>query len=129
MHEIIIWLTIIIIVIVQSKVALETSKKIDLFKTVIPDPENFETVKVYIRESQVKDIKVDYILNNLHKFQKPEVNQETIDTEIISEETLTLNDIEVPDYEALIWIAKDMEEKKIKYKLLKHYEQSGWNRI
>jgi len=35
----------------------------------------------------------------------------------------------LPGYEDLIWIAKDNEEKKIKYKLLRSYEQAGWSKI
>lgn len=144
MHEILILFVIAVIVGFQVKIFLEATKKIDLFKAIIPDASNFETVKVFIPESQIKDIKVEYVLKNLKKFQDPSKTdkKETLkkDTKIV-EENLTLIDIpeviekvnpiveEIIDYESIIWISKGSEEKKIKLKLLKSHEMLGWNRI
>jgi len=140
MHEIVILLIIAIIVGVQIKVFLDTAKKINLFKAIIPSPENFETVKVFIPESQIKQINSSYVLSNLQEFQNPLdnkgiENKETIEDhedfiddhyeETIPEKTI----IETIDYESLIWISKGNEEKKIKLKLLKSHEMLGWNRI
>jgi|GEM_PF-5250714 len=144
MHEILILFVIAVIVGFQIKIFLETTKKIDFFKAIIPDASNFETVKVFIPESQIKDIKVEYVLKNLKKFQNP---SKTIKKEIsekdrkLEEENLTLIDDpevaenvnpiveEIIDYESIIWISKGSEEKKIKLKLLKSHEMLGWNRI
>ena len=144
MHEILILFVIAVIVGFQIKIFLETTKKIDLFKSIIPDASNFETVKVFIPESQIKDIKVEYVLKNLKKFQDPSMITQIkgIQNEIqIEEENLTLVDNyeevenvnpvieEIIDYDTLIWISKGSEEKKIKLKLLKSHEMFGWNRI
>lgn len=141
MHEFLIWVLILVIVGVQIVVGLNTFKKIDLFKTIIPDAETFETVRVYIPENQIKDIKIDYILNNLNKFTSPFNNDNVIDVLEYNEEpesignysedeTAPLLVAEDPvDYDAMIWIAKENEEKKIKLKMLKSYETLGWKRI
>lgn len=142
MHEFLIWVLILIIVGVQVVVGLNTFKKIDLFKTIIPTADTFETVRVYIPENQIKDIKVDYILNNLNKFGSPFRNDNIIDIqESKVEEEEFLGDyyeaentpllvVEDPvDYDQMIWIAKENEEKKIKLKVLKGYETLGWKRI
>jgi len=68
MHDYIIGTLIAIIVITQLLVALTTSKKIRLFKTVVPNMNSFETVKVFIRENQIKTITTEEILNNLNRF-------------------------------------------------------------
>lgn len=139
MHEILIWGVIIIIVAAQFLVAYSAWNKIDLLKQIIPEASNFKTVKVYIRESQVKDIKIDYILNNLDKFQAPKVEEEVFVAEIIDNTDPGFNDVyqedevekeeEVIGYEDLIWVSKGNEEKKIKFKLLTSYQQAGWSKI
>lgn len=135
MHEILIYFVIIAIVAAQFVVAVSAYRKIDLYKAIIPEAQNFKTVKVYIRESEVKDIKVDYILNNLGKFQAQEVTEEILEAEIIhNEDTFSEDDLQEKEeeaigYEDLIWVAKGNEEKKIKYKLLTSYQQQGWSKI
>ena len=138
MHEILIWGVIIIIVAAQLLVAYSAWNKIDLLKQIIPEASNFKTVKVYIRESQVKDIKINYILNNLDKFQAPK-EEEVFVAEIIDNTHPGFNDFyqeeevekeeEVIGYEDLIWVSKGNEEKKIKFKLLTSYQQAGWSKI
>lgn len=139
MHEVLIILLIIIIVGFQVKIFIDTTKKISLFKEILPKASNFETVKVYIPESQIKEIKVDYILNNLNKFQSP-LKNEIIELEETFEEEDFVDDYfekeiqerieeETIDHESLIWISKGNEEKKIQLKLLKSYEILGWVRI
>jgi len=134
MHEILIAVVIMAIVAAQVVVAISAYRKIDLYKAIIPEAQNFKTVKVYIRESQVKDIKIDYILNNLNKFQGPETTDEVLEAEIIRTPDAVnnddFNDNEVAiGYDDLIWVAKGNEEKKIKYKLLTSYQQQGWSKI
>lgn len=139
MHEVLIILLIIIIVGFQVKIFIDTTKKISLFKEILPEASNFETVKVYIPESQIKEIKIDYILNNLNKFQSP-LKNEIIELEETFEEEDFVDDYfekeiqerieeETIDHESLIWISKGNEEKKIQLKLLKSYEILGWVRI
>jgi len=146
MHEILIILVIIAIVGFQVKIFFDAKTRIDLFKEIIPEGENFETVKVFIPESQIKDIKTDYILNNLQKFQQPVEEPESIEIFPISKElekpvennaveysqpepVLQLFAEEAIDYESMIWVSKGNEEKKIKLKFLKSNEMLGWNRI
>jgi len=147
MHEIIIILVIIAIVGFQVKIFLDAKTRIGFFKEIIPGGDNFETVKVYIPESQIKEIKIDYILDNLHKFQLPGGEPEAIEIEVevmeeivaspetdfneatqpeMEEETM---EEEAIDYESLIWVWKGNEEKKIQLKFLKSNEMLGWNRI
>ena len=146
MHEILIILVIIAIVGFQFKIFFDAKTKISLFKEIIPEGENFETVKVFIPESQIKDIKTDYILENLQKFQQPIGEQKSIEINAIPEEvekTVKNNPVEYSqpepvlqlfaeeaiDYESMIWVSKGNEEKKIKLKFLKSNEMLGWNRI
>jgi len=136
MHEILILLVIIIIVAAQILVGITTWRKIDQYKQIIPEAKSFETVKVYIRESQVKDINIDHILSNLNKFQLPQEEKEQfVEAEIIDEIEDTVVAVELneevpqPGYDDLIWVTKGNEEKKIKYKLLTSHQQDGWSRL
>ena len=143
MHEILILFVIAIIVGFQIKIFLDAVSKIDFFKVIISNDSDFEIVKVFIAESEVKDIKIEYILNNLDKFQNPleivdslkiKGIDNTVETAInliddYPEEVSESLVEEIVDYESLIWISKGSEEKKIKLKLLKSHEISGWNRI
>lgn len=147
MHEIIIILVIIAIVGFQVKIFLDAKTRISFFKEIIPGGDNFETVKVYIPESQIKEIKIDYVLGNLHKFQLPGGEPEAIEIEVeVMKEIMEspeadfnepiqaevegeIMEEEAIDYESLIWVSKGNEEKKIKLKFLKSNEMLGWNRI
>lgn len=139
MHDFIISGLIIAIVIVQVMVALSTTKKIALFKTIIPNSQNFETVKVYIPESQIKDVTVDYILDNLDKYSSIYNSDTMIEATITEEETVAIDSIHNTEPEillmkpieadGLIWISKENEEKKIAVKLLEKYEALGWAKI
>lgn len=68
MHDYIIGVLIIIIVAIQFLVAITTSKKITLFKNVVPNINSFETVKVFIREEQIKTITAEEILANINHY-------------------------------------------------------------
>jgi hypothetical protein len=136
MHEALIILVIIIIVAAQFFIGFTAWKKIDAYKQIIPEAQHFETVKVYIRESQVKDINIDYILTNLNKFQLPrEEKEQFVEAEIIENTVEIVTAAEFkreelePGYEDLIWVTRGNEEKKIKYKLLTSHQQNGWSRL
>lgn len=156
MHDYIIGALIVIIVAIQFLVALTTSKKITLFKSIVPDVNNFETIKVFIPEHQIKSIKVEEILNNVNDYNgMPPFNIE-IQEEIVEEkDTDILNSIEdikskknddelsiddEVDYdlfgktidsdeieERTIWMVKNFSERKIKKSQINHYIDTGWS--
>lgn len=143
MHEFLIILVILAVVAIQFFVGFSAWKKIDLYKEIIPSGKNFQTLKVYIREDQVKDIDINYVLNNPHKFGAPvlleqsePVYAEVISTVIDSSDAISADAVVASEgqeeeigYEDLIWVARGNEEMKIKYKLLRSHEQAGWTRI
>ncbi|MES2487461.1 MAG: hypothetical protein V4581_16130 [Bacteroidota bacterium] len=134
MHEILIIMVTLTIVGSQIFIAYTAWRKIDSYKETIPEAQNFETVKVYIPESKVKDIKIDYILNNLSKFQLPQDEKELIFEAGVTYDSTNIHknnfdEEHEPGHEDLVWIFKENEEKKIKYNLLDSYEQAGWTKI
>ncbi len=135
MHEILITLVIIIIVAFQFMVGYSAWQKIDLYKQIIPEAKNFETVKVYIPESQVKDINVDHILINLNYFQFPQDDEELFPDNAITEDIEIMDEVQLemhvpePNPDTLIWVTKGNEEKKIEYKFLQGHQEEGWSQI
>ena len=133
-HEILIAIVISAIVGFQIFIAWKTSEKIDRFKTIIPSDNTFETIKVYIPESHIKSIQIDDILSNLEKYSSGEAlrqmesNEEPLNSNDKAPAEDSPNEVE-EDPEALIWISREMEEKRIKYRLLKSFELLGWTRI
>ncbi|WP_290846855.1 hypothetical protein [Flavobacterium sp.] len=140
MHTFLIAFVILVIVAVQLSVLYTAVKKIALFKEIFPFGDAFETVKVYIPEDQIKDVSVDFILNNLNKFGNPVSFQEVI---AIEQESDNDEDF-VDDYHEaqdtaffdddsedlpFIWIAKKNEERKITREELTEYETLGWTKI
>ena len=75
MHDILIGGLIALIVIIQVLVALKTSSKISLFKSIIPKENSFQTVKVFVPENQIKSIKIDYIFENIKNYTSIPLNQ------------------------------------------------------
>jgi hypothetical protein len=63
MHELLIGLLIIVIVAIQTYVFSITLKKIKIFKNILPNQENFKTIKVYIKESDIETIELVDIFN------------------------------------------------------------------
>jgi hypothetical protein len=153
MHDYIIGALILIIVVAQILVALTTSKKIALFKTILPNANEFETVKVFIPKDQIKTITVEEILNNINRFSSasPYVEIE-IPLEIVEEKEVNIlnilediNDDELSiddehDYdlfgktihsdeieERTIWMVKDFSERKIKKSQINQYLDMGWS--
>jgi hypothetical protein len=159
MHDYIIGALIIIIVIVQFTVAITTSKKIALFKTIVPDIDSFETVKVFIREDQIKTITVEEILNNINRFSSASPSLEIgIQEEIVVDKNPNLHNIlqdiknkknddalsnkykfdsdlfaetiDIDDIEEdTIWMSKGKLEEKIPKSQMYQYEDMGWIRI
>jgi hypothetical protein len=159
MHDYIIGALIIIIVIVQFTVAITTSKKISLFKTIVPDIDSFETVKVFIREDQIKTITVEEILNNINRFSsatpflaeeiqdkivveknpilpnileniKNKNNHDELNTNDEFESDLFAETIDIDDIEEdTIWMSKGNLEEKIPKSQMYQYEDMGWFRL
>ena len=75
MHDILIGGLIALIVIIQILVALKTSSKISLFKSIVPKENTFQTVKVFIPENQIKSIKVESIFENLKNYTSIPTNE------------------------------------------------------
>ncbi|RTY67065.1 hypothetical protein [Flavobacterium sp. LB2P53] len=159
MHDYIIGALILIIVVAQILVALTTSKKIALFKTILPNAHDFETVKVFIREDQIKTITTDDILNNLNSYsglsssvnivQKKDIsegknlkiqnivesikNKNNYNASIINDEfdsDLLGETITIDDTkEVMIWMSKGNLEEKIPKSQRYQYEDMGWSKL
>jgi hypothetical protein len=159
MHDYIIGALILIIVVAQILVALTTSKKIALFKTILPNANEFETVKVFIREDQIKTIRTDDILNNLNSYsglsssvnivQKKDIsegknlkiqniiesikNKNNYNASIINDEfdsDLLGETITIDDTkEVMIWMSKGNLEEKIPKSQRYQYEDMGWSKL
>lgn len=99
MHDILIGGLIALIVIIQVLVALKTSSKISLFKSIIPKENSFQTVKVFVPENQIKSIKIDYIFENIKNYTSIPLNQSQYNnsTESIEENYNINNDSEIAD--------------------------------
>ena len=159
MHDYIIGALILIIVVAQILVALTTSKKIALFKTILPNANDFETVKVFIREDQIKTITVEEILNNINRFSSPssssviEIPQESVEAETTNLQNILQNiknskkddrlannyefdsdllgeTITIDDTkEVMIWMSKGNLEEKIPKSQRYQYEDMGWSKL
>ncbi|MFH6971922.1 hypothetical protein [Flavobacterium petrolei] len=159
MHDYIIGALILIIVVAQILVALTTSKKIALFKTILPNANEFETVKVFIREDQIKTIRTDDILNNLNSYsglsssvnivQKKDIsegknlkiqniiesikNKNNYNASIINDEfdsDLLGETITIDDTKGvMIWMSKGNLEEKIPKSQRYQYEDMGWSKL
>jgi hypothetical protein len=128
MHETIIIFIVLIIVVAQFAVGFTAWKKIDAYKKIIPEAVHFETVKVFIPESQVKNIDIDHVLRNPDAFQHSEDEPEPFMSELAmeafaAEEYDALSDIP----EDTVWVSKGNEEKKIEQALLDRYLSNGWS--
>ena len=157
MHDYIIGALILIIVVAQILVALTTSKKIALFKTILPNANEFETVKVFVPEDQIKTITTDDILNNLNRYSDLSSSVKIVEKEDISEgknlkiqniiESIKNNDnasiindefesdlfgetITMDDTkEVMIWMSKGNLEEKIPKSQRYQYEDMGWSKL
>lgn len=68
MHEILIGFLIVAIVSIQTYVFYITLQKIKNYKNIIPKQDNFKTVKVYLKETEIDSISIVNIYKNLPKF-------------------------------------------------------------
>ncbi|MBP4141971.1 hypothetical protein J3S90_09165 [Flavobacterium sp. P4023] len=146
MHDILIGGLIAIIVMAQILVAISTSKKISLFKTIVPEANSFESVKVFIPEDQIKTVTVEYILNNLSIYSNS-TSADNLPKEGTCEKIL----INIPEYvngeiestafydgdddddetnhdnTDLVWVMNGTLEEKIPRSSLYHYQDMGWS--
>ena len=70
LHEIIIWGTVLLIIVLQIKIYLETRKKIKSYESIMKNPERFKTYKVYISEKEIETIDSQHILDNINHYSK-----------------------------------------------------------
>lgn len=115
MHNLIIWFLIIVIVAVQAYVFKMTLDKIKIYKNILPDQENFKTVKVLIKESEIESISLISIFKNLNnysqnreetssaiKFDNEPINQITIQPNIeLNEDKYDIYDDKINGEEVL----------------------------
>jgi endonuclease V-like protein UPF0215 family len=69
-HDVIIWLAVLIIIGLQIKIFLETKKKISSYESIMKNPHNFKTYKVYIPENEIETIESQQILDNLNHYSR-----------------------------------------------------------
>ena len=133
MHSVLIFLIIAIIVAIQIKVARNAIARINFLKQIVPGSENFETVTVYVAESQIKTISTEYILQNLGKFGPPEIITDVVEINATAIPPSILPATQTVDetitYDSMIWVVKENDKKEIPFKLLRRYEQLGWEQI
>jgi len=70
LHDIITWILIIAIVIIQVKVFRITKRKIEIYKNIIPDQSSFSIVNVSIPETEIESIRLKDIYMNLNDLSK-----------------------------------------------------------
>jgi len=92
MHNLIIWALIITIVAVQAYVFKMTLDKIKTYKNILPNQENFKTVKVLIKESEIETISLVSIFKNLNNYN---LNREENSSEI-KYDSEQVSKIEIP---------------------------------
>jgi hypothetical protein len=144
LHDILIGGVIVLILFVQFGVFATAITKINLYKNIIPNSENFQMVKIYIPESKIKTLSVDEILKNEHLYSSKEnhildlifENEEDImipyletNNEFDVENHIAEVSSEDSDFDDDVWITRENEDKKIPFRYLKEYELLGWKRI
>jgi hypothetical protein len=70
MHELLIGFLIVALVAIQIYVFSITLEKIKNFKNILPSQENFKTVKVFIKESDIESISLNHIFKNLKDYRQ-----------------------------------------------------------
>ena len=68
MHYILIGLIIGIIVFIQIAVFINTRWKINLFESILPDSDKLKTIRVYVREDEIKTVTNNKILSDISKY-------------------------------------------------------------
>ncbi len=142
MHEFLIGVLIVAIVAIQTFVFIITLDKIKIFKKILPNQENFKTVKVFIKEEDIETVSLEDIFKNLGAYTKnqeiveaPEFdyktsnhNEELTETMLIEEDSNYFKKDLFSD-PSLCYIEKNGEKQRISIGVLSHYEGLGWTRI
>lgn len=149
MHDILIGGLIAIIVIVQVLVAVGTSRKIALFKRIIPQSDSFETIRVFVPENEIKTVTVAHIFDNIIKYQNASHQSELegnrgddvilsndnqihngtdteFDEEDFVEELDFISDEENYESDDLVWVVSGNFEERIHRSQLVEFEQNGY---
>lgn len=134
MHELLIGFLIVAIVAIQIYVFYITLEKIKIFKDILPSQENFKTVKVYIKESEIETISLIDIFKNLHNYCDKDRKKNDTNQNSIIEEAIEIND-EYSKYESFSdsdeyeYVEKNGIQTKIKSKNLDFFISKGWKVI
>lgn len=140
MHELLIGFLIVAIVAIQIYVFSITLEKIKIFKNILPSQENFKTLKVYIKESDIETISLIDIFKNLEKYTNkklesfeipdldislPYSNNKSLDTLINDDESNLYKDNLFSDSSVCVISKKGITKEIPKDKLL-IYLELGW---
>lgn len=92
--DVIIWLAVLIIIGLQIKIFLETKKKISSYESIMKNPQDFKTYKVFVSENEIETIDSQHILNNLALYTRNPESLVIDKIEKVSENPLLLFDID-----------------------------------
>lgn len=134
MHNLIIWVLIITIVAVQAYVFKMTLNKIKIYKSILPNQENFKTVKVFIKETEIETVSLVNIFENPSEYstidQEKPIMFNDIDIEEIKEDSDEYVKYEtVNDFEDFLYVEKDSVKTKIISKNLDFFISRGYKII
>jgi hypothetical protein len=134
MHELLIGFLIVAIVAIQIYIFSITLEKIKIFKNILPNKENFKTVKVYLKESEIESISLVNIYKNLPEYSNKDRNKNNKNNDSNFEEVEKINHEyskyeTVDDTEECEYVEKDGIQTKIKSKNLDLFLSKGWKII
>ena len=131
MHELLIGFLIVAIVAIQIYIFFITLEKIKIFKNILPNQENFKTVKVYLKESEIESISLVNIYKNLPGFANTDRDKNhDSNFEQVKETNHEYSKYEtVDDTEKCEYVEKDGIQTKIKSKNLDFFLSKGWKII
>lgn len=129
MHELIIGILIISIVAIQVYVFAITRKKIKIFKNILPSQENFKTVKVFIKETEIETVSLVNIFKNISEFSTRDQEKLIIFNDIKKESDVFIKYETVNDFEEFLYVEKDGIQTKIVSKNLDFFISKGFKII
>lgn len=134
MHELLIGFLIVAIVAIQIYVFSITLEMIKNFKNILPSQDNFKTVKVYLKESEIETISLVSIYKNFPVYANKDRDKFNINHDTIFEElkdtNYQINEYEtVGESEEFEYVEKDGVQTKIKSKNLNLFISKGWKII
>lgn len=131
MHDLLIGILIIIIVAIQVYVFLITLNKIKIYKKIIPEADNFKTIKVFINEKDIESVKLVDLFKNLNMYsENPEPNSIHTEPEIIENDVFFGDNDDLNNYyssdSSSCEVSKDGEIMRVSKDIVGHYKSLGW---